>query len=270
MLGAIIGDMAGSRFEFNNCRRKDFGELLDKEKCYFTDDTIMTLAIARALLDSYKVYRNTDLEELKRNTIEMMKTLGNMYPKGGYGLSFLKWLISSDSKPYYSFGNGSAMRVSPVAYVAKSLKEVKSLAETVTSVTHNHPEGIKGAEATAVAIFLANSGDYDIPDIKKYIEQYYYKNNFTLDEIRDTNLFNETCQVTVPQALQAFYESKNFEDSIRNAISIGGDSDTIACITGSIAEAFYGIPKDLEKKALSFLDGILKNIYFEFNKKFMQ
>ena len=269
MLGAIIGDIAGSRFEFNNCRRKDFGELLDEKRCYFTDDSIMTLAIARALLDTYKSRKSADLDTLKVATIDMMKTLGNMYPKGGYGLSFLKWLVSPDSEPYYSFGNGSAMRVSPVAYVARTIKEVKALSEAVTGVTHNHPEGLKGAEATAVAIFLANSGDYDIPDIKKYIEKHYYKNDFTLDEIRDINKFDETCQVTVPQAFQAFYESENFEDSIRNAISIGGDSDTIACITGSIAEAFYGIPEDLEKKALSFLDGILKNIYLEFNKKFM-
>lgn len=176
-------------------------------------------------------------------------------------------MFSNNPKLYNSFGNGAAMRVSPVGFVAKSLDQAISLSKKVTEVTHNHPEGIKGAEATAVAIYLARNG-YNINDIKNYIDKHYYKMNFTLDEIRDTYKFNETCQDTIPQAIMAFLESTSFEDAIRNAISIGGDSDTLAAITGGIAEACYGIPKEIRNKALTYLDKRLLNILLDFENKY--
>jgi len=196
-----------------------------------------------------------------------MQEVGRNYPSCGYGGSFGLWVFSNNPKPYNSFGNGAAMRVSPVGFVAKSLDQAISLSKKVTEVTHNHPEGIKGAEATAVAIYLARNG-YNINDIKNYIDKHYYKMNFTLDEIRDTYKFNETCQDTVPQAIMAFLESTSFEDAIRNAISIGGDSDTLAAITGGIAEACYGIPKEIRNKALTYLDKRLLNILLDFENKY--
>lgn len=260
MLGAIIGDIVGSRFEWNNNKTKHF-ELLN-DKCFFTDDTVMTLAIAKAILHS-----KSDYSDLSSLSIKYMQEVGRNYPSCGYGGSFGLWVFSNNPKPYNSFGNGAAMRVSPVGFVAKSLDQAISLSKKVTEVTHNHPEGIKGAEATAVAIYLARNG-YNINDIKNYIDKHYYKMNFTLDEIRDTYKFNETCQDTVPQAIMAFLESTSFEDAIRNAISIGGDSDTLAAITGGIAEACYGIPKEIRNKALTYLDKRLVNILLDFENKY--
>ena len=260
MLGAIIGDIVGSRFEFRNNKSKEF-ELFNN-KCTFTDDTVMTLAIAKAILNS-----KSDYSDLSSLSIKYMQEVGRNYPSCGYGGSFGLWVFSNNPKPYNSFGNGAAMRVSPVGFVAKSLDQAISLSKKVTEVTHNHPEGIKGAEATAVAIYLARNG-YNINDIKNYIDKHYYKMNFTLDEIRDTYKFNETCQDTVPQAIMAFLESTSFEDAIRNAISIGGDSDTLAAITGGIAEACYGIPKEIRNKALTYLDKRLLNILLDFENKY--
>ena len=181
-----------------------------------------------------------------------------MIHKIGFNLgTVLKWIHSENPKPYNSFGNGAAMRISPVAYVAKSIEEVKTLSRKITEVSHNHPEGIKGAEATAIATYLALN-NFKIFEIKDYIINNYYKIDFSLDEIRDSYVFDESCQGTVPYALEAFFESKDFEDAIRNAISIGGDSDTIAAICGSVACAYYGIPEDLKLKALE---------YFEFEKE---
>ncbi len=260
MLGAIIGDIVGSRFEWNNNKTKHFEFLNDK--CFFTDDSVMTLSIAKAILNAEPDY--IDLSSL---SIKYMQEIGRNYPLCGYGGAFGLWVFSANPKPYNSFGNGAAMRVSPVGYVAKSLDEAISLSRKVTEVTHNHPEGIKGAEATTVAIYLARNG-YNITDIKNYIDKHYYKMHFTLDEIRDTYKFNETCQDTVPQAIMAFLESTSFEDAIRNAISIGGDSDTLAAITGGIAEAYYGIPKEIRNKALTYLDKILLNILLDFENKY--
>jgi type I restriction enzyme M protein len=222
----------------------------------------MTLAIAKAILHS-----KSDYSDLSSLSIKYMQEVGRNYPSCGYGGSFGLWVFSNNPKPYNSFGNGAAMRVSPVGFVAKSLDQAISLSKKVTEVTHNHPEGIKGAEATAVAIYLARNG-YNINDIKNYIDKHYYKMNFTLDEIRDTYKFNETCQDTVPQAIMAFLESTSFEDAIRNAISIGGDSDTLAAITGGIAEACYGIPKEIRNKALTYLDKRLLNILLDFENKY--
>lgn len=260
MLGTIIGDIVGSRFELRNHKNKEFE--LFHPRCIFTDDTVMTLAIGKAILNSKKDY--SDLSSL---SIKYMREFAKMYPNSGYGYRFSQWVLSDNPKPYHSFGNGAAMRVSAIGFVAKTLDEAISLSRKVTEVTHNHKEGIKGAEATAVAIFLAKNG-YRIPEIKSYIDKHYYKMDFKLDAIRETYKTDITCQGSVPQAITAFLESNSFEDAIRNAISIGGDSDTIAAITGGIAEAYYGIPFKIKTQALSYLDEHLKTILFEFESKY--
>lgn len=260
MLGAIIGDIVGSRFEWNNYRAKDF-EFLTYE-CFPTDDSIMSLALAQAVIIS-----KPDHTDLKDNAVECMQRIGRNYPECGYGGSFYNWIFSENPKPYNSFGNGAAMRVSAVGFAANSLDEVKEMSRLITEVTHNHPEGIKGAEATAVAIYMARMGS-SIFEIRDYIDKNYYPMNFTLDSIRDTYQFNETCQDTVPQALMAFFESTGFEDAIRNAISIGGDSDTVAAICGGVAEAYYGIPADIRKHALTFLDEDLLKVLTVFENQY--
>lgn len=256
MLGAIIGDIVGSRFEWNNYRAKDFEFLT--YKCFFTDDSVMSLAVAKAILSSKK-----DHSDLSANAIKYMQEIGRPYPECGYGGNFYEWIYAKDPKPYNSFGNGAAMRVSACGFAAKDITDAKIIANMVTRISHNHPEGLKGAEATAVAIVLAREGK-NILEIRDYINDNYYPMNFTLDEIRNSYEFNETCQNTVPQAMMAFFESTNFVDAIRNAISIGGDSDTLAAITGGIAEAYYGIPTEIRKHALTFLDERLLNILIDF------
>ena len=259
MLGSVIGDIAGSRFEFNNRRSRDF-PLFDRG-CFVTDDSIMTLAVAKAILAS-----EGDWNTLGSNTVKYMQAIGRKYPDCGYGGMFRRWMFDDNPKPYNSFGNGAAMRVSPCGFFARTEEEAKLLSKKVTEVTHNHPKGIKGAEAVTIAIFMARNGAA-ADDIKKRIEKDYYPLNFTLDSIRNTYRFNETCQGTVPQAIMAFIESVSFEDAIRGAISIGGDSDTLAAIAGGIAEAFYGIPPDIKTKALTFLDNELQCIIREWTQK---
>ena len=261
MLGAIIGDIVGSRFEFNNHRSKRF-ELFTSE-CFPTDDSIMTLAIAKAIMDS-----RTSHSDLGQCAVRAMQEIGRPYPGCGYGGRFFEWIYSDHPQPYNSFGNGAAMRVSPCGFAAASLEEAKAMSFAVTEVTHNHPEGIKGAEATTVAIYMALHGS-TLPEIRGEIDAHYYPMDFTLDSIRDSYRFNETCQDTVPQALMAFFESADFEDAIRNAISIGGDSDTLAAITGGVAQAYYGIPQHLREWALSYLDERMKPILTAFEKTFM-
>ena len=245
MIGAMIGDIVGSRFEFDNHRSKEFE--LFHENCDFTDDTVMTLAVAKALMDF-----DGNIEKFKAKLIEIMHDLGCKYPYSGYGGRFGWWIFGNHTEPYNSYGNGSVMRVSPVAWVAKTLEECEALAKASAEVTHNHPEGIKGAVATAGAIYLART-KHTMEEIREYVSQ-FYTIDFTIDGIRDTYLFNETCQETVPQALEAFFESTDFEDAIRNAISVGVYSDTLAAITGSVAEAYYGIPEELKQGALAYLD----------------
>lgn len=260
MLGAIIGDIVGSRFEWDNYRAKDF-ELFTSE-CFATDDSIMTLAIAKAIMES-----KPDWSDLGKQAIRCMQEVGRPYPDCGYGGSFYHWMYSDNPQPYNSFGNGAAMRVSACGFAATSLEEAKKLSKAVTEVTHNHPEGIKGAEATVVAIYMARTG-HSLTEIREVIDRAYYPMNFTLDEIRDSYEFNETCQDTVPQALMSFFESSSFEDAIRNAISIGGDSDTLAAITGGVAEAYYGIDNHIKERAIIYLDNRLLSIYKMFNKCF--
>lgn len=258
MFGAIIGDIVGSRFEFNNYKGKDF-KFFDKE-CSITDDSVMTIALAKALLES----KNTD--EVSDNAVKWMRYFGKKYINAGYGGRFLHWLIDKDPKPYYSWGNGSAMRVSAVGYVAETALEVIELSRKVTEVTHNHPEGIKGAEATAMAIYMARNG-YSKEEMYKIMSEYYFI-GFKLDDIRASYAFKVSCQGTMPPALLAFFESTNFEDAVRNAISIGGDSDTIGAITGSIAEAYYGIPKDIRIAASKYIPKDLLEIVNEFELKY--
>ena len=256
MIGAIIGDIVGSRFERANHKSTDF-ELFTKE-CHFTDDTVMTLAVAKALLES-----DNDLSVLGENTVKYMQEIGRKYPHRGYGQSFYLWLHKRHPKPYNSYGNGAAMRVSPVAYVADFKPQCMTLSNEVTKVTHNHPEGIRGAQAVAVATWAAR---YKPPkaEIRQLIDSNYYSLDFTIDELRPSYRFDASCQGSVPQAIQAFLESENFEDAIRLAVSIGGDSDTIAAITGGIAGAYYGVPDDLRTKALTYLPKDLRDILVEF------
>lgn len=247
MLGAIVGDIVGSRFEWNNLKSKDFDLFTATD--HITDDSVMTLAVATALMncDSIRL-RN----QLQSSTVYYMRKFGNAFPHAGYGGRFRKWLFDVTMHAYGSFGNGSAMRVSACGWVGNDLAEVKALSNDVTCITHNHPEGLKGAEATAVAVFLARSGASK-EEIKNHLEAKYYKLDFTLDEIRDSYSFDGSCQGTVPQALEAFLEATDFEDAIRNAISIGGDSDTLAAITGAVAEAYFGLPPIFRQKAYEYL-----------------
>jgi type I restriction enzyme M protein len=263
MIGAILGDIVGSIYEFDNIKTKEF-ELFDKD-CLFTDDSVMTIAIAEALLQTDCV-NERNVEEFKEKLIDVMHEIGIRYPDCGYGGHFLVWILRNKREPYNSFGNGSAMRVSSVGWYAKTLEEAELIAKATAEVSHNHPEGIKGAVATAGAVFLARTGA-TMYEIKKYISD-YYTIDFTIDEIRPTYDYDITCQGTVPQAMQAFFESESFEDAIRNAISIGGDSDTLAAITGAVAEAYYGIPDELQETALSYLDERLLNIVERFKDKF--
>lgn len=261
-LGAIAGDIIGSVYEWNNIKTKEFP--LFNEDCRPTYDSVMTLAVADALIECHG-----DYSLLRDNAIQYMRLLGSLYPDAGYGGRFSWWLQVPYPAPYDSYGNGSAMRVSAVAYVAKTLEEVKELSCKVTDVTHNHIEGLKGAEATAVATFMALQNK-DMTEIRTVIDKEYYPMNFTLDGIRDSYRFNETCQDTVPQALMAFFESTSYEDAIRNAISIGGDSDTLGAITGAVAGAYYGVQDDIALKALSYMDDTQKNIYEKFVKSFIE
>ncbi len=256
MIGAIIGDIVGSRFEWNNHRSKDFE--LFTPACSPTDDSIMTLAIAKALISC-----GGDYAGLGDKAVYWMRRIGRPYPSCGYGGRFYEWMYSDDLRPYHSFGNGAAMRVSACGFIAGSLDEAKQLSRAVTEVTHNHPEGIKGAEAATTAIYLARTGK-TIDEIRRAIQENYYPLDFTLDGIRDTYRFNETCQGTVPQAIEAFLESTGFEDAIRNAVSIGGDSDTLAAITGGIAGAYYGVPDHIRQTAERFLSPELSAILHEF------
>ena len=258
MYGAIIGDIVGSIYEFDNIKTKEFP--LFSHNCYFTDDTVMSVAVAAALM-----YGDTsDLEFFKQGLIALMHQIGNQYARCGYGDKFGIWITAKMKEPYNSYGNGSAMRVSPVIWYANSLQQAEMLAKATAEVTHNHPEGIKGAVVTAGAGWLAKNGATK-EEITSYISQ-SYDINFTLDEIRPTYEFNETCQGSVPQAMVAFVESNSFEDAIRNAISIGGDSDTIAAITGSVAEAYYGVDNELKQRASTYLDDTLIGIVNQFEE----
>ena len=262
MLGAIIGVIVGSIYEFDNIKTKDF-ELFDRE-CFFTDDTVMSIAVAEVLLDTQPDDREN---AIKNKLTASMKKLGREYPYAGYGGHFAGWLRTDDTQPYNSYGNGSAMRVSAAGWLYDDMFTTRYMARLTSAVTHNHPEGIKGAEATAAAIFLARNGASK-QDIREYIEkEFSYDLNFTCDEIRSTYYFNETCMNTVPQAIVAFLDGESFEDVIRTGVSIGGDTDTLCAIAGSVAEAYYGIPEDIGETAKSFLTEDLLEVVEKFYNK---
>lgn len=262
LLGTIIGDIAGSRFELvNNKYGKEF-EFLHKY-CRYTDDSVMTLAVAKAFSESKEDYSN-----FEEQVVKSMTEVGRKYPSCGYGPSFYRWIMSDDHKPYGSFGNGSAMRISAVGVVAKSIDEIKKLSAIVTNVSHNHPDSINGSEATAVAIYMALNGKSK-EEIKEYIEDNYFKIDDLKIDTMKPQYFHINCVETVKQSLGAFLESTDYEDAIRNAIALGGDSDTIGAITGSIASAYYGIPEDFCNKALEYLDEYLIKIHDDFNEKYM-
>ena len=251
MIGAIIGDIVGSVYERNPIKTKEF-ELV-QDGCRFTDDTVMTCAVAYAVRE-YKARDNVNVIGLFQ---KRMVELGQKYPDAGYGGKFAKWLQNPYRRPYNSFGNGSAMRVSACGQLADSLEEAHKLAVYSAEVTHNHPEGIKGAVAVAEAIWLAkNKKSKD--EIKEHLSQ-YYDLDFTLDEIRPTYEFDVTCQGSVPQAIRCFLEAESFEDAVRNAVSLGGDSDTQAAIAGSIAEVYFGIPARLKARAYNYLTPDLRS-----------
>lgn len=259
MIGSIIGDIVGSIYEFGNIKTKDF-ELFSVDGCY-TDDSILTVATAEWILYGGKIEHY-----YSRYGIE------NPWPMGGYGDSFQLWLVranrQNDFRPYNSCGNGSAMRVGPVGWAFETKEETMAKAKESAECTHNHPEGIKGAQATALCIFMARNG-FSKEDIRKEIEhEFGYDLNFTCDEIRPTYTWKGTCQESVPQAIVAFLDGKDFEDCIRNAISIGGDSDTIGCITGSIAEAFFGIPQVIRDKVFAYLPTKFIDIIIEFENRY--
>ena len=259
MLGGIIGDIVGSVYEYDNIRTKDF-ELFSGKGSY-TDDTILTIATADWILnggDIAQYYGRYGAE--------------NPRPMGGYGCSFQIWVFKAhfknDYRPYNSCGNGSAMRVGPVGWAFDTKEETLAKAKESAACTHNHPEGIKGAQAVALCIFMARNG-YRKDDIRREIEhEFGYNLQFTCHEIRDTYQRSSRCQDSVPQSIVAFLDGSDFEDCVRNAISIGGDSDTIGCITGSIAEAYYGIPKDIRDRGMTYLPDSFKAIVNAFEEKF--
>lgn len=256
--GAVVGDIVGSVYEFDNIKTKDF-PFIDSG-AFATDDSIMTLAILKALVEAVKSGRFDEMtdDEWRMAFQNSMREVGEPYPGCGYGGRFLNWMYSENPQPYDSCGNGSAMRVSPVAWFARSLEECERLARLTAEPTHNHPDGIAGAQATAGAAYLALHGASK-DEIKAYVEK-YYKIGFTLDAIREEYHFEALCAGTVPYAVEAFLESADYEDCIRNTISIGGDSDTLAAISGAIAEAFYGVPTMFYAAVLSRLDMDLRAI----------
>lgn len=273
MYGAILGDIIGSPYEFDQGgKTKDF-PLFSKDST-FTDDSVMTLAVAEALMNTVEACGRhfartggtglTD-EVVKENVVYAMQKYGARYPDAGYGARFSQWLREKDPRPYGSFGNGSAMRVSSAAWLFDALDEVRRAARLSAVVTHNHPEGIKGAEATASAIFLARTG-HSKAEIRDYIEkQFGYALDRTCDEIRPAYHHVESCMETVPEAITAFLEGESFEDVIRTAVSLGGDCDTLTAIAGSIAEGFYGVPDPLQETCRRYLPGDLRAILRRFD-----
>ncbi|HEW97745.1 MAG: ADP-ribosylglycohydrolase family protein [Candidatus Parabeggiatoa sp. nov. 3] len=255
MIGAIAGDIIGSVYEVNPLKTKDFP--LFTIGCTFTDDTVLTVALADSILNNIPYVKN-------------LKKYYHDFYWAGYGGAFQVWAVSRKTEPYNSWGNGSAMRVSPVGFAYNDLETVLEEAKHSAEVTHNHPEGIKGAQATAAAIFLARTGN-DKPTIKDYIEKTFgYDLSTPLDQVRQSYYFDVSCQGSVPQSIIAFLESSSYEDAIRNAISLGGDSDTMACITGGMAQAFYGgVPDVIQERVFERLDKRLSDITKQFMAKYL-
>jgi len=254
LIGAIAGDIIGSRFERYNIKSTEFA--LFQKASRFTDDTVMTIATAESILNNASI-------------AEAYQKYGRRYPDAGYGGTFYRWIFNEDPQPYNSWGNGSAMRVSPVGYAYSTEKDVLDQAKKTAAVSHNHEEGIKGAQATAMCVFLARSGKSK-EEITTYVEHNFgYDLSISLDEIRPNYYFDVSCQGSVPHAIRAFLESTDFESAIRLAISIGGDSDTIACITGGIAQAYYKIiPEDIVQGVLERLPSDMLEVIERFDEAF--
>ena len=259
MIGAILGDMIGAPYEFDRGNKtKDFP--LFSRKSHFTDDSVMTVAVAEALISSY----GKSDDEIKAALVESMQKWGHRYPNAGYGGMFRYWLTTKDPQPYGSYGNGSAMRVASAGWLYDDIETTRHIAKLTAEVTHNHPEGIKGAEATASAIFLARNGSSK-DGIREYIvKEFSYDLSRTCDEIRPTYHHVESCQETVPEAITAFLEGNDFEDVIRNAVSLGGDCDTLTCIAGGIAEAFYGVPDEISTEGYKRLSTDMREVLGRF------
>lgn len=258
MFGAILGDIIGSVYEFSEIKTKKFRFFAPGSD--YTDDSIMTIAVAQALLDYRR--EGTPFSEA---VVKRMREFGRRYPHpmGAYGGGFSRWLRSPDPKPYNSIGNGSAMRVSACAWAAHSLEEALELAKQSAEVTHNHPEGIKGAQATCACAYLARTGKSK-DEIRAYVRENFYPLEKTIDQWREEGGFNDTCQGTVPPAIEAFLAADSYEDAIRNCISTGGDADTIASITGGIAEAFFGVPEEMKQEAIRLLPEDLLSVVLDF------
>lgn len=253
MIGAIAGDIIGSIYEGSGSKSKQFQLFGPHNR--FTDDTVLTVAVADSIL------REIDL-------VDSLHEYFHRYPHAGYGGSFIGWAAERRREPYYSWGNGSAMRVSPVGFAYQTLEEVIAQATRTAEVTHNHPEGIRGAQATAAAVFLARTG-HDRAEIGKRVsEDFGYDLATPLEAIRETYRFDISCQGSVPESIVAFLEAADFEDAIRNAISLGGDADTMACIAGGIAEAYWGVPGSIERRALDYLTAPLRRVVDAFRQRF--
>ena len=263
MLGAIIGDIVGSPYEFDRGEKSKKFPLFSNAS-RFTDDSVMTIAVASALM---KVNANDTDKSIKAKIGDEMRYFGKLFPNAGYGYRFSQWLFNDKMDAYNSYGNGSAMRVSAISWLYDNIDDVRHVARLSAEVTHNHPEGIKGAESVASTIFLARQGKSK-EDIKKYIEdEFGYDLNRSCDEIRPNYHHVESCMETVPEAITAFLEGSDFEDVIRTAISLGGDCDTIAAIAGSIAEAHYVIHEDIKRECIHRLSAELLNVITEFEIK---
>jgi ADP-ribosylglycohydrolase len=254
MIGAIAGDIIGSVYEHGRIKEKDF-PLFDP-RCTFTDDSVLTVAVAKAILEG-------------QGYEEALLDVGRRYPAAGYGGAFIHWLFSSNPQPYNSWGNGSAMRVSPVGFAFDTAEEVLKEAAKTAGVTHNHPEGVKGAQATALAVLLARTGATK-KEIRSEIQgRFGYDLERSVESIRPAYRFDVSCQGSVPEAIISFLESNSYEDAVRNAVSLGGDSDTLACIAGGIAEAFYGgVPQFIRERALDILDEYLRSIAIQFMARY--
>jgi ADP-ribosylglycohydrolase len=262
MYGAILGDIIGQPYEDDlHTETKDFP--LFTENPEFSDDTVMTIAICDGILSAGL---NSDEAKMKKAMIESMHKWGNDYLAAGYGGTFYHWLIAKSYEPYNSFGNGSAMRVSPIGWFFETLERTREVARWSAEVTHNHPEGIKGAESVASVIWLCRKGKSK-DEIKTFIQnEFGYDLSRTCNQIRSEYTFDVSCQGTVPQAITAFLEGCDFEDVIRTAVSLGGDSDTLTCIAGSMAEAFYGVPQNLKQKCLELTTSQMHDVIKNFDK----
>ena len=262
MYGAIIGDIIGSRFEFDRGNKSREFKLFTRESD-FTDDTVMTVAVAEALMNAGP---DADEKTVKEAVIRSMKKWGKKYPYAGYGARFISWVLTDDPEPYGSYGNGSGMRVSAAGWLYDSLERTREVARWMAEVSHNHPEGIKGAESVAAAIYLARTGASK-DEISDYIEEEFgYELSRTLDDIRPTYHHVEDCMHTMPEAFECFLEAESYEDCIRNVMYIGGDTDTLGAIAGAIAEAMWGVPKDIIVQAKEFLPGDISEVTDRFAK----